>query len=373
MENTPMYGNPYPPRQPYPAGANYAPQPPMQPVGPVPPEVQQHMSKTFLKKADNRICVLLMLMQVFAVPVLLVICIFWVMFNINDIMPYVRNSDVTGVTDFLKGQTGMMMALSALATFGAMLITILVGRAMLKQKIFGAWRRPQSGPLVFFAGIAMMLAFSEVGSILVNLITMLLKQAGIKTGTPDFNLSGNRTSDLILLAYVCVIGPILEETLFRGMILQSLRPWGDWFAIVASAILFGLFHLNLIQAIPAALMGLALGFVAVKCESILPTILMHIFNNSLSMVLTMKGIEKNQTVQAIYLAIIGVAVLATILLAVFKRSEVETVMRKPASAPPVRNKYPVFFFQSPGFWVLVSFFILYGVFLANSTSTMITH
>ena len=87
------------------------------------------------------------------------------------------------------------------------------------------------------------------------------------------------TSDTFsMFLYASLLGPVAEELLFRGFILRSLQPYGKKFAVFASALLFGLFHGNLLQTPYAFLMGLLLGWVTVE-YSIVWAILVHIFNN----------------------------------------------------------------------------------------------
>ena len=53
------------------------------------------------------------------------------------------------------------------------------------------------------------------------------------------------------LIYSCLLAPVCEELCFRWMILRRLRPWGDGFAVCASALLFALVHGNLYQMLYA--------------------------------------------------------------------------------------------------------------------------
>lgn len=92
----------------------------------------------------------------------------------------------------------------------------------------------------------------------------------------------------IVISLLCtaVFAPFFEEWLFRGIVLRGLlgkiKPF--W-AILISSLVFGLFHLNLWQAIPAMLMGLLLGYVYWKSGSLKLTMLMHCANNTLSVIL----------------------------------------------------------------------------------------
>ena len=86
------------------------------------------------------------------------------------------------------------------------------------------------------------------------------------------------THQLPMFLYAGILGPIAEEILFRGLVLRSLRPYGKKFAIVVSAILFGLFHGNLLQAPFAFVVGLVLGYVALEYH-IGWAMALHVMNN----------------------------------------------------------------------------------------------
>ncbi len=82
---------------------------------------------------------------------------------------------------------------------------------------------------------------------------------------------------------IAILGPILEELLFRGAItkvlLQKYRPTK---AILISALAFGIIHVNPIQVVNAFLMGIMLAWLYYRTRSLIPGILLHIFNNSIS-------------------------------------------------------------------------------------------
>lgn len=75
---------------------------------------------------------------------------------------------------------------------------------------------------------------------------------------------------------VCLIAPMVEEMLFRGIILRSfLRQYPSGTAIVHSAAVFGLAHLNAYQFLVAFVIGLILGKLYERTRSLLPGILLH--------------------------------------------------------------------------------------------------
>lgn len=87
---------------------------------------------------------------------------------------------------------------------------------------------------------------------------------------------------------VCILAPLLEEWLCRGMILRGFLANGvrPWLAIVLSALFFALIHLNPWQAIPAFALGCLFGFVYYKTGSLKLTMLMHLTNNLTALVIS---------------------------------------------------------------------------------------
>ncbi|MFT3735008.1 MAG: CPBP family intramembrane metalloprotease [Rhodocyclaceae bacterium] len=87
-----------------------------------------------------------------------------------------------------------------------------------------------------------------------------------------------RSPDMLLLT--CVLAPILEEMLFRGIILRSfLQQYPARSALIASALLFGAAHLNPYQFVTASLMGYLSGWLYLRSRSLLPSIILHAGNN----------------------------------------------------------------------------------------------
>jgi membrane protease YdiL (CAAX protease family) len=70
--------------------------------------------------------------------------------------------------------------------------------------------------------------------------------------------------------------------MFRGLILTNLAPYGKGMAIVTSALLFGLMHMNPAQFFYTTLMGIILGLIYVKTGSIWVCIAIHFANNAIA-------------------------------------------------------------------------------------------
>lgn len=84
----------------------------------------------------------------------------------------------------------------------------------------------------------------------------------------------------------CVLAPVVEEMLFRGVVLRGfLQRYGRWEAILLSATLFGFAHLNLYQFVAAFILGVIAGWLYERSRSLIPCIGLHAAYNSALVVL----------------------------------------------------------------------------------------
>lgn len=92
----------------------------------------------------------------------------------------------------------------------------------------------------------------------------------------------------LCLITIVIVGPIAEEVCFRRGILSSLYANASTkrYALLISSIIFGLIHFNPAQVIGASILGLFFGWLYLHTRSLLYPILCHIFNNALSVTLS---------------------------------------------------------------------------------------
>lgn len=112
------------------------------------------------------------------------------------------------------------------------------------------------------------------------------------------NIDTTSFYSLLGVLAIGIAGPVAEELLFRGVVLDSLLQWDrikgrPWLAIILSAALFSLAHLNPAQ-LPASLsMGLFFGWLCYRTGSLLPGIVLHVLNNSLPCIAGMFSPEES--------------------------------------------------------------------------------
>ena len=85
---------------------------------------------------------------------------------------------------------------------------------------------------------------------------------------------------------LCIIAPIAEEYLFRGLMMRKMLRWNisPWYAIIASSIMFGLIHLNPAQIPGAIILGIVMAWMCYRTRSLIPGIIIHITNNTLCLI-----------------------------------------------------------------------------------------
>jgi glutamate-5-semialdehyde dehydrogenase len=172
----------------------------------------------------------------------------------------------------------ILTIIAQVAAFGT--VAALALKAMHEDwRNLGHWRfRPLILPLAFVPIVASMPIFiSEVD----NLLRALNWQHGLDDWdlAPDLDqLVGGSWSGFLLAV---VVAPMIEEVLFRGIILRGLLGrWNTWAAIFMSAALFTLMHFNPAQAPIAFALGSVLGWLYVRTRSLGVCVLGHALNNA---------------------------------------------------------------------------------------------
>ena len=141
-------------------------------------------------------------------------------------------------------------------------------------------------PLIF---IPAMFAFAMWGSNIttcINYILQLLFGAGEIQNVMEAIAPSSFSSGVVTLIFTAFVAPIFEEIIYRLLLLRSLKPIGDTPAIIISALVFGLAHRNFDQFAYAFLSGIIFGLMAVRYDSIIPGMVLHLINNFFVTVIT---------------------------------------------------------------------------------------
>lgn len=144
--------------------------------------------------------------------------------------------------------------------------------------------------------ICMILGFVLVKSVVISNWILYLHILPSKNIFNTYMQNATIINTIVISIQVIIIGPIIEELIFRKILLGKLlekfsnRPIK---AIVYSALIFGIVHLNIIQGVAAFGGGIILGLIYYYTKSIKSTIFAHILNNFLIIIPNPIGLWMN--------------------------------------------------------------------------------
>lgn len=200
--------------------------------------------------------------------------LWWLLFLVPTIVGYV----VSGL--FANSLGPGIMAWSMLAG-NALIAIVFLGKRYVKLS-FGRIEKRWLWPSV---GLSVVIAVAFLLSVISFYQLIDFDHLFQKETEQMAERARNFYSGIAAILYGCFFGPLAEEIGFRGVLLSGLlktrcRPW---LAILISALCFGLLH-GLIGFPSAFLFGILVGWLYWRTGSIVPGIIIHIVNNSLSFI-----------------------------------------------------------------------------------------
>jgi len=116
-----------------------------------------------------------------------------------------------------------------------------------------------------------------VGWFIIIFLTVVQNEAPLENTTGFQKININEYFSLVMiLVLLSVATPIIEELLFRGLILDSLsESYGSWISIFISSVIFAVLHLNPLSILNAFWGGMIYGYVRMRTNSLWPSIFLH--------------------------------------------------------------------------------------------------
>ena len=144
-------------------------------------------------------------------------------------------------------------------------------------------RKPRG--IAVIASVLMIIGSYLVIQVIGGLITAAFPSLSTENTEMLVSLWENKPLWLLILA-VAVVPPVCEEFVFRGFLLGALEhKYKAWVAVVVCGLMFGLYHMSILQFFLIGLVGIVLTYVAWKEQCIWLSILMHALNNLTSLLL----------------------------------------------------------------------------------------
>lgn len=251
--------------------------------------------------------------------------------------------------------------LSILQYVGIMLVPIVFGLIALRIPFRAAFPRRKAPAELTVLAIPVMLALTVFSSLIISVLSAFFSAFGVVPYFPDMQAPQTLPAQLLYVLYLAVFPAFLEEFLFRGVIMQSLRRFSDSFALVVSSVLFGLVHGNLIQAPNAFLLGLCIGYFVLRTNNLFTGIVLHFVNNLISLLLQyavqdLSEYSQNLLVVILYASYLLLGFLAVVILS-RRYTDMFSLKQKHTELPFPRQMRA--FFSSPA--ILISFIFILQV------------
>lgn len=187
----------------------------------------------------------------------------------------------------LTQNVDLMYALSLL--YSAMFLQIIpsfLGALMLKyslKNLAGGFHPPKNSKKAFANFPAIYGAGMTVNLITMAVIALVTQNGNINDSINSLGLSPpSLGSSFTLFVMLVVIAPVFEEFVFRGAVMNLLKPYGSGVAVFASALCFGIFHGNFQQFFYAFVLGILLGYISYATNSMFCNTILHAMFNAVS-------------------------------------------------------------------------------------------
>ena len=131
---------------------------------------------------------------------------------------------------------------------------------------------------LIFAGMTCAFSFAWINSVLVSALSLPQTPSILQEATAY----AKDYSFVLRFITIGLVPAFCEEFLFRGVILSNLRPYGNAAAILVSSLMFSMMHGNVAQFLYTLVAGIIMGTICVLTDSIWPSTLLHMINNSVS-------------------------------------------------------------------------------------------
>lgn len=193
---------------------------------------------------------------------------------------------VTLVVPYTKESYGFIKVLATLITF-PFIYQVYRNDRLRRGEGQDGWKKTfedMKSEVLVLAGIVLMAVCAAI--VLNNLIawTPLMEHSSNYKEASEAFFGG---SILFEILGPCIFVPILEEYVFRGLVYQRLREWlGIFWAVLISAVIFGMMHMNIVQFVYAGILGIFLALCAERTKHLYGAVLAHMAANTISVIRT---------------------------------------------------------------------------------------
>lgn len=188
----------------------------------------------------------------------------------------------------LMAQPGFLVAAAALSQICLLLAVGLLPKLFSDVGVAGWGARMRWRPerLSLLDVVVCAVGTQAIGAVALAALTLLEVKGGLLASMSGAAKDTSPAQFALLLLFGAIAPGLAEELTFRGLLQTRLvERWGAVTGVVVSATLFGLWHLDVRQGLMAMMMGLWLGWCALRHQSIVNVAFAHVANNAFAFTL----------------------------------------------------------------------------------------
>lgn len=187
----------------------------------------------------------------------------------NDILQYMNTSSISP-------------AITLLTYLTANLTVFFFGLKFINVKPKQLFKTQNLTLLKIIQYVLIAFCLQYLAGLLINAVQLLMENNDIYGTAQSLTTYYSPKYAVLSIVYSCIVAPVTEELLYRGFILKTFSRVSQRFGIIISAFFFGLSHGNIAQFILAFAMGIFMGYIVTRHNSVLPSIIVHVAVNMLA-------------------------------------------------------------------------------------------
>lgn len=141
---------------------------------------------------------------------------------------------------------------------------------------------------------------ANIVGIFISAIIEISKGFEIVNPLEDFIFNSNM---ILMMIYAIIVAPFVEEIIFRKILLDKLRRFGDLPAILISSFAFGIFHFNLPQFFYATVLGILFAYITIRTNRNIYSIILHMMVNFVGTGIAPLAVANPNSMAAVYVSL----------------------------------------------------------------------
>lgn len=266
-----------------------------------------------------------------------------------------------------ENSSAFAMAYSAFVVIMSFIVIMLAARLIFKIRLSSLFRYEKGHAKTAVVSFPAVMLVNLVLSFIIGIFTVIMSENGITVPEADFSISEiSAKAFFFQILYGVIVAPIVEETLYRGLAIHLLKPYGKGMAVIISSLIFGLMHGNLSQAASAFAIALVMGTIAVQCNSIVPTIIIHMLNNIVATIPDFADILGNDAIYSVYTVIVLLSlVLGTLVIFAYHKKITLPKDEECVLETSKRYKYAMLNIPMIIYWCMIAYTFIKSFIQAN--------